>query len=145
MVDVRGPAGSFVFPEAPHERRFLFIAGGTGIAPLRSMIRHAVLAGLPGRISLLYSARTPNDFAYLPELRAMARRGEISLSVTATREMPLRWRGARGRIVAPQLSALVDDPETLCFVCGPAAMVSEVPPMLQELGIDRTRIRLEDW
>jgi ferredoxin-NADP reductase len=142
---VRGPSGSFVFPEAPSERRFLFIAGGTGISPLRSMIRHAVLSRLPGRICLLYSARTPNDFAYLPEMRAMARRGDINLSVTATREMPLRWRGARGRIVAPQLSALVDDPETLCFVCGPAAMVSEVPPMLQELGIDRTRIRLEDW
>ena len=145
LLAVHGPAGSFVFPEAPRERRFLFIAGGTGIAPLRSMIRHAVLAGLPGHVSLLYSARTPTDFAYLPELRGMARRGEISLAVTATREMPPRWRGARGRIVAPQLSALVEDPETLCFVCGPASMVADVPLMLRELGIDRTRIRLEDW
>jgi ferredoxin-NADP reductase len=145
LLAVRGPSGSFVFPEAPRERRFLFIAGGSGIAPLRSMIRHAVLSGPPGRISLLYSARTPNDFAYLPELRGMARRGEIGLSVTATREMPARWRGARGRIVASQLSMLVEDPATLCFVCGPAAMVADVPLMLQELGIDRSRIRLEDW
>ena len=145
LLAVRGPSGSFVFPDAPRERRFLFIAGGTGIAPLRSMIRHAVLSGLPGRICLLYSARTPHDFAYLPELRGMARRGEISLSVTATREMPPRWRGARGRIVAAHVSALVEDPETLCFVCGPAAMVSEVPPILEVLGIDRGRIRLEDW
>jgi propane monooxygenase reductase subunit len=142
---VRGPSGSFVFPETPAERRFLFIAGGTGIAPLRSMIRHAVLSGRPGRMALLYSARTPRDFAYLPELRRMARRGELELATTATREMPERWRGARGRIAPEQLTPLVDSPETLCFVCGPASMVSDVPPMLQALGIDRTRILLEDW
>lgn len=144
-VSVRGPAGSFVFPEAPIEQRFLFIAGGTGIAPLRSMIRHAVLSGRHGHISLLYSARTPHDFAYLPELRQMARRGELHLTTTATREIHASWRGARGRIAAEQLVPLVERAETLCFVCGPAAMVSDVPPMLQALGIERTRIRLEDW
>ena len=144
-VCVRGPSGSFVFPDAPVERRFLFIAGGTGIAPLRSMIRHAALSGMPGRMSLLYSARTPRDFAFLPELRRMVRHGVLQLTTTATREMPPRWRGARGRIAAAQLTPLVDSPETLCFVCGPAAMVSDVPPMLQELGIERSRIRLEDW
>lgn len=144
-VSVRGPSGSFVFPDAPIEQRFLFIAGGTGIAPLRSMIRHAVLSGRNGHISLLYSARTPHDFAYLPELRRMARRGELNLATTATREIPAGWRGARGRIAAQQLVPLVESPETLCFVCGPAAMVSDVPPMLQALGIERTRIRLEDW
>ena len=145
LLSVRGPTGSFVFPAAPSEERFLFIAGGTGIAPLRSMIRHAVLTGRAGRISLLYSARTPADFAYLPELRRMDRQGQLHLSTTATREIPVRWRGARGRIVADQLAPLVGDPATLCFVCGPAAMVSDVPPMLEALGIDRARIRLEDW
>jgi ferredoxin-NADP reductase len=144
-VSVKGPSGSFVFPDAPAERRFLFIAGGTGIAPLRSMIKHAVMAGGAGRMSLLYSARTPDDFAYLPELRGMARRGDLNLVTTATREMSPRWRGGRGRIIAEQLAVLVEDPATLCFVCGPAAMVSDVPPMLQELGIDGSRIKLEDW
>jgi NAD(P)H-flavin reductase len=145
LVAVRGPSGTFVFPDHPRERRFLFIAGGTGIAPLRSMIQHAVLSNLPGQFRLLYSARTPKDFAYLPELRGMARGGAIALSLTATREFPPRWRGGRGRIAPSQLALLLDDPATLCFVCGPAAMVADVPPMLQELGIDRSRIRLEDW
>jgi ferredoxin-NADP reductase len=145
MLGVRGPSGSFTFPDAPREHHFLFIAGGTGIAPLRSMIRHAVLSRRPGRICLLYSARTPHDFAYLRELRGMARGGEISLSLTATREMTPRWRGARGRILAPLLAPLVEDPATLCFVCGPASMVAEVPLILQQLGIDAGRIRLEDW
>jgi ferredoxin-NADP reductase len=144
-VAVRGPAGSFVFPQHPREQRFLFIAGGTGIAPLRAMIRHAALTGVTGRLRLLYSARTPNDFAYLAELRAMARRGEMELTLSSTREVPPRWRGDRGRIVPAQLARLVDHPETLCFVCGPAAMVDDVPPMLVALGVDRSRIRLEDW
>jgi NAD(P)H-flavin reductase len=145
VLAVKGPLGSFVFPERPAEQKFLFIAGGTGIAPLRSMIRHAVLAGIDGRIRLLYSARTPNDFAYLTELRAMERRGEVDLVLAATREIPTRWRGERGRLAAAQLARLVDDPMTLCFVCGPAAMVDDVPPMLVALGIDRHRIRLEEW
>ena len=145
MLSVRGPSGSFTFPDAPRERHFLFIAGGTGIAPLRSMIRHAVLSRRPGQIWLLYSARTPHDFAYLRELRGMARRGDISLSLTATREMTPRWRGARGRILAPQVAPLIHNPATLCFVCGPASMVAEVPLILQGLGIEAGRIRLEDW
>lgn len=144
-LEVRGPSGSFVFPEHPRERRFLFIAGGTGIAPLRSMIRHAVLSGIAGRLRLLYSARTPTDFAYLPELRAMARRGEIELTLSATRELSPRWRGNSGRVARAQLAPLVDDPATLCFVCGPAAMVADVPPVLEALGVGRQRIRLEDW
>ena len=142
---VRGPSGLFVFPDHPRERRFLFIAGGTGIAPLRSMIRHAVISKIPGRLSLLYSARTPRDFAYLSELRSMARGSELELSLAATREFTPRWRGDRGRIVVSKIATLIDDPATLCFVCGPAAMVSAVPPMLEGLGVDRKRIRLEDW
>ena len=142
---VSDPLGSFVFPESPRERRFTFIAGGTGIAPLRSMIRHALAARVPGRIRLLYSARTPEDFSYLPELRGMARRREIELSLTATRHMTPRWRGSRGRILPAQLALLVDDPATLCFICGPASMVEDIPPLLRQLGVEKSRILLEDW
>ena len=75
----------------------------------------------------------------------MARRGEIELLLTATRDVPTSWRGGRGRISKAQLAGLVDDPATLCFVCGPASMVDEVPRMLRELGIDKARIRIEEW
>lgn len=142
---VHGPLGSFTLPERPRERNYLFIAGGTGVSPIRSMIRQAVLTRRQARMRLLYSARTPSDFAYARELRGMARRGEIELALTATREMPARWRGARGRIAAAQLAALVDSPATLAFVCGPAAMVAEVPPLLRRLGIPEGRIRVEKW
>ena len=144
MLRVRGPLGRFTFPEAPAEREFLFIAGGTGISPIRSMIRHARV--IPAaRVRLLYSARTPVDFAYRRELCGMARRGEIDLTLTITRDAPPGWRGERGRITRAQLERLVESPDTVCFVCGPAAMVDEVPRILQEMGIDGKRIRIEDW
>ena len=142
---VRGPFGAFTFPEHPAERDFLFIAGGSGIAPLRSMVRHARAAGHGGSCRLLYSARTPDDFAYLAELRGMARRRELRLRLTATRGGDERWKGDRGRITPSQLSSLIDQPATLCFVCGPAAMVEDVPRMLGGLGIDGSRIRVEEW
>jgi ferredoxin-NADP reductase len=142
---LRGPFGSFIFPDHPLERDFLFIGGGTGIAPLRAMIRHASTTRVKGTFRLLYSARTPHDFAYRRELCGMARRGEIDLTLTATRDVPTGWRGGRGRISRSQLEKLVARPETRCFVCGPTAMVDEVPALLRELGIDRSRIQVEEW
>ena len=56
-VKVDGPLGVFTFPENPLERRFVFIAGGTGIAPLRSMLWHALLAERDGHVGLIYSVR----------------------------------------------------------------------------------------
>jgi propane monooxygenase reductase subunit len=140
-----GPMGIFTFPPAPAERRFLFISGGTGIAPIRAMLAHIELARVPGRARLLYSARTPDDFPYLSELRRRVAEGRLELTLTATREVGARWRGERGRIGGNRLAALVDHPETLCFVCGPAAMMHDVPLMLMGLGIARPRIFVEEW
>ena len=144
LVDVDGPLGAFTFPAAPVETRFVFIAGGTGIAPLRAMLRHALR--LPHRnIGLFYSARTPEEFAFETELRALAGTGEIELRQTVTRATQAEWTGARGRIDRAALSSLVHGAETLCFICGPAAMVDEIPRLLSEIGVPRDRIKIEEW
>ena len=144
LVDVDGPLGAFTFPAAPVETRFVFIAGGTGIAPLRAMLRHALR--LPHRnIGLFYSARTPEEFAFDTELRALAGTGEIELRQTVTRATQAEWTGARGRIDRAALSSLVHGAETLCFICGPAAMVDEIPRLLSEIGVPRDRIKIEEW
>jgi ferredoxin-NADP reductase len=144
VVEVEGPIGRFTFPERPAERRFVFIAGGTGIAPLRSMLRHALC--VPGReLGLLYSARTPEEFAFEDELRALAREGRIELQLAVTRAAPDAWTGTRGRIGRGELAPLVHAPATLCFICGPPALVDEMPPLLAELGVARERIRTEEW
>jgi ferredoxin-NADP reductase len=144
-IGLQGPYGSFLFPPAPAEDRFLFIAGGTGIAPIRAMIRQALLSGVKGQMKLLYSARTADDFAYLPELGEMSSRNGLQLRLQVTRDAPETWHAARGRISLAQIAPLVEDPATLCFVCGPESMMADVPPMLLELGIAPERIRVEEW
>jgi len=146
LVDVDGPAGTFTLPERPDERNFVFVAGGTGIAPLRAMLRHAILGPYTTRhVGLLYSARTPDDFAFVDEFRALASGGMIDFTQTITRDTEQDWTGARGRIDRAALSALVREADTLCFVCGPAAMVNDMPRLLEEIGVSRGRIRIEEW
>jgi ferredoxin-NADP reductase len=144
LVDVEGPSGTFTFPTEPEVRRFVFIAGGVGIAPLRSMMRHAL--ALPHRnIGLFYSARTPDEFAYEKEFRGLAAAGDIELRQTVTRASDADWRGPRGRLNRDALEELVHDPATRCFVCGPPALVDEMPKILADLGIPPTRIHVEQW
>jgi ferredoxin-NADP reductase len=138
MVDVEGPLGSFTFPLQPDERRFVFIAGGTGIAPLRAMLHDAL--ALPHRdIGLFYSARTPDEFAYEAELRTLARsRAHRAAPDGDARVETMAWDGPRGRESdRALLEAPVHDPATLCFVCGPPALVNEMPHLLAEMGIPR--------
>jgi ferredoxin-NADP reductase len=144
LVDVEGPIGRFTFPAHPQEDRFVFVAGGTGIAPLRSMLRHALT--VPHRqIGLLYSARTSGEFAYEPELKSLAREGRIELKQTITREPESDWTGLRGRIGRDDLAPLIHDPSTMCFVCGPPALVQDIPKQLEELGVPRRLIRVEEF
>lgn len=143
LVDVEGPLGRFTFPTRPDERRFLFIAGGTGISPLRAMLHHALTVP-HDQIGVLYSARTPSEFAYEDELRSLAERRLIELQLRVTREAD-EWSGTRGRIGQADLEPLVHGRATLCFVCGPPALVREIPQLLQELGVPRQRVRTEEW
>ena len=143
-LDIEGPLGSFTFPADPPERRFVFIAGGTGIAPLRAMLRHALQ--IPHReIGLLYSARGPDEFAYQQEFVDLARGRRIELRQTITRESAGEWLGRRGRFGRDDIAPLVHATATLCFVCGPAALVDGARKLLEEIGVNPERIRIEEW
>jgi ferredoxin-NADP reductase len=146
LVDVEGPLGTFVFPPEPPQRHLLFIAGGTGIAPLRAMIDHALRRAAAYSLSLLYSARRGDDFAFIDELRVHAAAGRIELHQTVTRDESATWAGGRGRISRAHVEAVSHDPaSTLCFVCGPRGMVSEAERVLQTLGVPESAIRTEGW
>lgn len=143
LVDVAGPLGSFIVPAAAVGRPVLFIAGGAGIAPLRSMLQSALRSRIARRVTVFYSARSPRHFVYLTELRRLARHKKIALTLTVTREAAPGWRGDRGRITRRQLAPLVTDPATVCFVCGPPALVAKVVRLLRRLGVAARRIRTE--
>jgi NAD(P)H-flavin reductase len=144
-VDLEGPFGSFTLTEPTSAPGFLFVAGGTGIAPLRAMLRHLLATGDGRPISLLYSARTPDEFAYELELSQLAMEGRLALTLTVTGDARAEWEGERGRIGGAQLAQALPSPDALCFVCGPPALVEDVPPLLRQLGVRSTTIRTEEW
>lgn len=138
-----GPNGGFTLDAVSPDTPVLFIAGGTGIAPVRSMIREAVESGRDGALTLLYSSRTPEEFAYLNELKQLVSAGRLTMILTLTGGAQ-DWTHARGRAGIAHLAELVRD-NTTAFICGPPAMVAEVPNALSSLGLTPDRIVTENW
>lgn len=146
LVDLEGPLGSFTLPPPGSHPRVLLVAGGTGIAPLRSMIDHMLRRRWSARISLLYSARRSDEFAFIDEFQTYADAGSLELHQTVTRDQGASWSGPRGRIGRSHFKAVLHEPtETLCFVCGPEPLVAESVMTLKALGVPDAQIRTEQW
>lgn len=145
-VDLEGPVGSFTLPAAPHPPAgYFFVAGGTGISPLRSMLRQLLADRECPPISVLYSAKAPEEFSYGAELRRMARHGMLRVTCTVTGDAGPAWAGGRGRIDAIQLRQALPSLDALCFICGPPALVEAVPPLLWHIGVPAGHVRTEEW
>jgi NAD(P)H-flavin reductase len=139
-VYIEGPHGRFTLADdISGATDVLFIAGGTGIAPIRSMLMETVRRGHGCRRALIYSARSGQELAFLPEWRKAARDGLISLSLVVTRHVPSRWKGLSGRLSAAILQSLVGHEKPQAFVCGPEGFVKDVTAALHELGVERVR------
>jgi len=146
LVDVEGPIGTFTFPASLDQPRLLFVAGGTGIAPVRAMLDHALRRYPAHAISLLYSARRSDEFAFVEELRLHEHAGRLELHQTVTRDDDMSWAGKRGRIGRSHFETVLHEPSsTLCFVCGPPSLVSESAAVLEALGVPGGSIRTEGW
>lgn len=142
-VHVDPPTGGFGLPPDAPEHPLLFIAGGTGIAPIRSMLMQAIHIDKQHRPTLLFSAKSPDEFAFVNEFHALQDAGKLTLILTLTGNA-LEWGHARGRASRDQLAAVLA-PEMLYFVCGPPAMVNDVPAILTGLGVRNDQIRTERW
>jgi ferredoxin-NADP reductase len=138
-LELRGPIGGYFVWEEPLGGPLLLVGGGSGVVPLRAMLRHhaAVASDVPAR--LLVSARTLDDVIYRKEL------GAFDTHLTLTREWPDDWTGRRGRVDAALLAEVAwpttDDP--LVYVCGPTGFVETVASTLVAMGYDAGRIRTE--
>jgi len=143
LVHVDGPFGSFCLPSTVTEPRVLFVAGGTGIAPLRAMLWDLLEQHPAARPTLIYSARAPEEFAFLEELTRLASEGRLDLYLTVTRDNDAGWSGSRGRIDERVIASAVATPETRCLVCGPPAMVTDTVAWLRAAGVPEFRIQCE--
>ncbi|MEH2563266.1 ferredoxin reductase [Bradyrhizobium sp. AZCC 2289] len=146
QLELRGPIGGyFVWTGAAREPVYL-LAGGTGITPLMSMLRHR--DRLPSRppALLIYSARSWEDIVYRDELEAMMRRdSSLRLVYALTRQQPTDWTGHRGRINKGLLAANWFPPahSPTIYVCGPTTFVETAASLLVELGFDPLSIKTE--
>lgn len=144
-IDFEGPYGALLLPEVLPEAPLVFIAGGTGLAPLRSIAREARALGHGWPRHLVYSVRSPDDLAYPDELAQweVDHGGEAVLTVT--RQASDGWTRGRGRIDAAMLRPLIGDTAPLCFLCGPPGMVDAVTHVLSQLGVPAGHVLTEQW
>lgn len=131
-VTFRGAAGTFVMPSST-DRRLLFVATGTGIAPIRSML----LARLPSRtpVTLFWGLRSERDLYFQDELSALAARHPEFTAVTTLSQPSIEWRGARGRVqhLIEREVTTVDD--LAVYVCGGSAMIASVVALIRARGV----------
>lgn len=143
-LSLDGPIGGFGVPAGADGSPLLLIGGGTGIAPLRSVLLDQLERAGAAPPVLVYSARTVDEFAFDEEFAALDRAGRLRLHKTVTRdERVTEWPGRSGRIDDGLLAAALPAPHAWCLVCGPAGFVSSVTASLLALGVPGERIVLE--
>jgi ferredoxin-NADP reductase len=143
QLELRGPIGGYFVWEPTDDAPLMLIAGGSGVVPLRSMLRHRLRTGSDVPARLLYSSRTLPDVIYRGELGRY--RDGAQVIWTLTRSQPPGWTGYSGR-VNPAMLALAVWPASqhpLAFVCGPTSFVETVAENLIGLGYPPERVKTE--
>lgn len=141
-VKVKGPFGRFTLQDAENN---VMIAGGIGITPFRSMIKHATDTESSAKIKLIYSNKTPEDIIFVEDLDLMEKMNEnLEIIHTITRPEGHFWKGVTGRVDEHMIEQHVEDMENPVFyVCGPPAMVDAMQTVLKEMGIAEERVKME--
>jgi ferredoxin-NADP reductase len=144
MLELRGPIGGYFVWESSLGGPLLLLAGGSGVAPLRSIMRHHRSIGSTVPVRLLYSARSVAEVIYRQELQA-AGDAAVDIRFTLTREQPEGWQGYGRRIDQELLQEVAWPPsaQPLIYACGPTAFVETAASALVALGHEPGRIRTE--
>jgi ferredoxin-NADP reductase len=145
-LELRGPIGGYFVWDGRYDiGPLLLVAGGSGVVPLRAILRHRERAGSSVPTRLLYSSRSLPDVIYRSELDR-DNGGGVEVIYTLTRQQPAGWTGRSGRVSAAMLAEVAwppggDDP--LAFVCGPTPFVEAVAEGLVGLGYPPQRVKTE--
>jgi ferredoxin-NADP reductase len=144
-LELRGPIGGYFVWDASLSGPVLLVAGGSGIVPFRSMLRHRIASDSPAPVRLLYSARTQEEIIYRTELTELAGHDGVDIRYTLTRSSPPGWEGYSGRIdrgLISELSWPLSE-QPLNLVCGPSGFVETAAGVLAELGNTQQLVRTE--
>jgi ferredoxin-NADP reductase len=145
-IEIRGPIGGyFVWSGDDPDKPLLLVAGGSGVVPFRSILRHRSRIRSTVPVRLLYSARSLPDVIYRAELDAQ--RDGVEVIYTLTRQQPPGWTGHSGRVMESLLREVAWPPaeQPLTFVCGPTAFVETVATALVSLGYPAGQVKTERY
>ncbi|MBZ9764254.1 hybrid-cluster NAD(P)-dependent oxidoreductase [Mesorhizobium sp. CA8] len=136
QIKIEGPLGSFNLDGLPSEKP-LFLAGGSGITPLMSMLRTLTDRACDLDLRLIYSARSPRDIIFRSELDALAARfPNLAVTYVCSKADP-SWAGPTGRIDGPILLHLVPDlGDRTVYACGPEQYMKALRDGLGQAGVD---------
>jgi ferredoxin-NADP reductase len=143
QLELRGPIGGWFVWDTSDGGPLLLVAGGSGVVPLRAILRHRQRTGSDVPARLLYSSRTLAEVIYHGELDRY--RDGVEVSYTLTRSQPPGWTGYSGRVDAALLAKIAwpASQHPLAFVCGPTSFVEAVAGNLVALGYPAGRVKTE--
>jgi len=142
-IELRGPIGGYFVWDPADGGPLMLLAGGSGIVPLRAMLRHRARLGSTVPVRLLYSSRSWPEVIYRTELAHDA--DGVAVIHTLTREQPPGWTGYARRVDQRMLAetAWPAARAPLAYACGPTSFVETVAAGLVALGYPPRRIRTE--
>jgi ferredoxin-NADP reductase len=142
-LELRGPLGGYFVWGPEDGGPLLLVGGGSGIVPLRSILRHRDRSESDVPVRLLYSSRSLEDVIFRAELDDPA--AGVEVVHTLTRAQPLGWMGRSRRVDRELLVEIAwrAEENPLAFVCGPTSFVETVASGLVELGYPGERIKTE--
>lgn len=143
LLELRGPVGGYFVWEPGDGGPLMLLAGGSGIVPLRSILRHRLRTGSGVPTRLLYSSRRWEDVIYRDELGQD--HDGVQVGYTLTRSQPAGWTGHTGRIDSALLAEVAWPAEAnpLAYICGPTSFVETAAAALVELGYPPERVKTE--
>lgn len=142
-VPMKGPVGTFTLRNPGKDA--LFVATGTGIAPMRGLAPQAIESGPDARVTLLFGVRHEHGILYRDHFEAMAAEHPNFGFVPTLTRPSASWTGLSGR-VQQHLDALLDGRTNIdVYICGLKEMVNSVRDHLNERGFDRRQIITEKY
>ena len=145
-LELRGPIGGYFVWEAGGHEPLMLVAGGSGIVPLMSMLRHRAAVAATSGARLVYSSRSWDDVIYRDELKRLtSAAGGPQVIHTLTRMQPPGWTGYARRVDRPMLAETAWPPsaDPMAFVCGPTSFVESVASALVLIGYRPTNVKTE--
>jgi ferredoxin-NADP reductase len=142
-LELRGPVGGYFVWDGDDSGPLFLAAGGSGVVPLRAILRHRQRIGSTVPVRLLYSSRSLNDVIYRAELSQPT--DGVDVIHTLTRVQPPGWTGYARRVDSALLDEVVwpVDRDPLAFICGPTSFVEAVANGLVDLGYPQDRVKTE--